>query len=146
MSNARSKSQKSTPSREPPRKSMSSPATLRSPARSPRRPAGGRDVGDIDPLEREESTASKSDIDGDSDPAAELERTVQRLFQEEENLLNLHMSIIQVCLYLFYLVYLFRFSILTVNYLFRTALGKCRTLDGRGATASNCSRRRCRRL
>eukprot|EP00550_Attheya_septentrionalis_P012955 CAMPEP_0198304958 /NCGR_PEP_ID=MMETSP1449-20131203/57663_1 /TAXON_ID=420275 /ORGANISM="Attheya septentrionalis, Strain CCMP2084" /LENGTH=591 /DNA_ID=CAMNT_0044007487 /DNA_START=561 /DNA_END=2336 /DNA_ORIENTATION=- len=95
MSNARSKSQKSTPSREPPRKSMSSPATLRSPARSPRRPAGGRDVGDIDPLEREESTASKSDIDGDSDPAAELERTVQRLFQEEENLLNLHMSIIQ---------------------------------------------------
>ena len=30
---------------------------------------------------------------------AQLHRTVQTLFEEEESLLNLHMSVIQVCMY-----------------------------------------------
>merc|ERR1712048_1112053 len=49
----------------------------------------------IDGDGRTEADPYESSIAGDSEDLAELNETVQNLFEEEESLLNLHMSVIQ---------------------------------------------------
>lgn len=65
-------------------------------------PPQERDVDDLDILhaslrgQNTEEDLFSSDDEQNVEDIAEFRRTVQNLFEEEENLLNLHMSVIQV--------------------------------------------------
>lgn len=58
------------------------------------------DLEDVDQYNMESEDGDElyvfSDEENDGDDAAEFQQTVQTLYEEEENLLNLHMSVIQV--------------------------------------------------
>jgi len=104
MQNSRSRSRSPVRSRSPPVTSSphlsprvterSSRITKFNPSKSVPLP---EDPDDIDILHASLRESSKTDdVEEKSENVVELHKTVQSLFEEEENLLNLHMSVIQV--------------------------------------------------
>ena len=104
MQKSRSRSRSPVRSRSPPVTSsphLSPRVTERSPRITKFNPSKSvplpEDPDDIDILHASLRESSKTDdVEEKSENVVELHKTVQSLFEEEENLLNLHMSVIQV--------------------------------------------------
>lgn len=94
---------KRTPPREPRRskpKLSKSSSPLRSPLSEPPKLVSDQELDGLDDLDILHATlkgqnSQDESVDENVDDVAQLHRTVQTLFEEEESLLNLHMSVIQ---------------------------------------------------